>query len=131
MERIPTNMRSFLPCFQKPLYQTTVLVRLFKMPSAVLVNSKMAVTSSLKLRTFPLWILCSSLQGKSCHFQMKAGQSKPGSGREGSTIYITVGGSLIFVVSDESIIRRKLAYSGADGGPGQWRHYRLVLLKED
>lgn len=61
--------------------------------------------------------------------QMKAGQSKLLSGKEANTIYSTAGGCLMFVVPDESIIRRKVAYSGAVDGPEQWRHYRFVLKK--
>ena len=58
--------------------------------------------------------------------QMKAGRSKPLSGKPANSIYATAGGCLVFVVPDESIIRRKLAYSEA-AGPSQWRHYRIVL----
>ena len=59
--------------------------------------------------------------------QMKAGRGKPLSGTEANTIYSAIGGCLVFIVPDESVIRRKVAYAGPGGGPGQWRHYRLVL----
>ena len=55
--------------------------------------------------------------------QMKAGQSKPLSGTEANTIYSATGGCLVFIVPDESVIRKKLSYAGPDGGRAPRRSF--------
>jgi hypothetical protein len=66
--------------------------------------------------------------GQELLLQMKAGRSKPLAGESATALYAVSGnGDLLFVVPDEMILRRKLAYSGPATGPPTMRHFRKVL----